>query len=116
VIGVLAGLVVLRDPLWASWLVPTTLVWVLGAIGIVIGAASLVRAFMGGGWPAAILGVISILLGAVLLFNTVAATVVLVYAVAIWAIVAGAFAIVAAFWLRTREPRRGSAGARVAQA
>lgn len=117
VVGILAGLVILRHPAWASVMVPTTLVWVLGVMGVVIGVASIVRAFLGGGWAAAILGVISILLGAVLLFNTVVATVVLVYAVAIWAIIGGSFAIVAAFWLRSHpEMESRTAGRRVAQA
>src|SRR5215471_18791571 len=87
VVGILAGLVVIRHPAWAAVLIPTTLVWLLGLMGVVIGVATFVRAFMGGGLPAAILGIISVILGAVLLFNTVVATVVLVYAVAIWAII-----------------------------
>jgi uncharacterized membrane protein HdeD (DUF308 family) len=110
VIGILAGLVIIRNPLWASVLVPTTLVWLLGIMGVVIGVVALVRAFMGGGWASAILGVISILLGGILLFNTLVSTVVLVYAVAIWAIIGGIFAIVGAFLLRSRQ--KGSQGAR----
>jgi uncharacterized membrane protein HdeD (DUF308 family) len=103
VIGVLAGLVVIRHPAWASVLIPTTLVWILGFVGVVIGAVAFVRAFMGAGLASAILGVISILLGGILLFNTVFATVVLIYAVAIWAIVGGLMAIVGAFLLRGRQ-------------
>jgi uncharacterized membrane protein HdeD (DUF308 family) len=116
VIGIIAGLAVLRHPAWASVLVPTTLVWLLGFVGIVLGVASLVRSFMGGGWSAAILGVISILLGALLLFNTVAATQVLLYIVAIWAIIGGVFAIIAAFWIRSHpELERGPLGQPVIQ-
>ncbi|HSR25673.1 MAG TPA: DUF308 domain-containing protein [Candidatus Eisenbacteria bacterium] len=103
VIGILAGLVVIRHPAWATVLIPTTLVWLLGIAGIVIGVVAFVRAFMGGGLPSAILGVISVILGALLLFNTVFATAVLVYVVAIWAVIAGIFAIVAAFWLRGQQ-------------
>lgn len=103
VIGILAGLVIIRHPLWASVLIPATLVWLLGIAGVVLGVLALVRAFMGGGWPSAILGVISILLGGILLFNTLVSTVVLVYAVGIWAIVGGIFAIVGAFMLRSRQ-------------
>jgi uncharacterized membrane protein HdeD (DUF308 family) len=116
VIGIIAGLAVLRHPAWASVLIPTTLVWLLGFLGIVLGVASLVRSFMGGGWSAAILGVISILFGALLLFNTVAATNVLIYLVAIWAIIGGIFAIVASFWLRSHpEMERGAARQPVTQ-
>jgi uncharacterized membrane protein HdeD (DUF308 family) len=117
VVGILAGLVVIRHPWWAALLIPATLVWVLAIMGIVIGAAMLARAVMGGGWAPAILGVVSILLGAILLFNTVISTVVLLYVVAIWAIVGGAGAIVGAFWLRGRQHGAGqTAGRPLAQA
>jgi len=112
IVGIVAGLVLIRDPLWASVLVPATLVWILGIIGIAIGVAAIIRAFMGGGIASAILGIISILLGGILLFNTVVATVVLIYAVAIWAIVGGIFAIVGAFMLRSREHSASAAAGR----
>jgi uncharacterized membrane protein HdeD (DUF308 family) len=112
IIGIIAGLLVIRHPLWATVLIPTTLVWILGFAGIVIGLIAFVRAFMGGGWASAILGVLSLLLGGILLFNTVVSTVVLVYAVAIWAIVGGIFAIVGAFMLRGRQHAAGEAAQR----
>jgi uncharacterized membrane protein HdeD (DUF308 family) len=116
IVGVLAGLAVLRHPAWASILVPGTLVWLLGIAGIAIGVAAIIRAFMGGGWAAAILGVISGLLGLLLLFNTAASTVVLIYVAAIWALVAGIFAIVAAFWLRSHPAMERASIGRTAQA
>jgi len=103
IVGILAGLVIVRHPWWAAYLVPTTLVWIIGIMGIVIGVVAFARAFMGGGWASAILGVISILLGALLLFNTVMSTVVLLYAVAIWAVIGGIFGVVGAFFLRGRQ-------------
>jgi len=103
VVGILAGLVLIRHPAWASVLVPATLVWMLGIAGILIGLIAFVRAFMGGGLASAILGVISIILGGALLFNTLFATSVLIYVVGIWAIIGGLFAIVGAFWLRGRQ-------------
>lgn len=103
VIGVIAGLAVIRHPLWASWLIPTTLVWILGILGIGIGIATLARSFMGGGWASAILGLISIALGVILLLNTTTSARVLVYAAGIVAIIGGAGAIAGAFWLRSQE-------------
>jgi len=103
IVGIAAGLVVVRHPWWATALIPTTLVWIIGIFGIVIGIATFIRAFMGGGWASAILGVISIVLGALLLTNTVESTVVLLYLVGIWAIIGGLFAIVGSFWLRGRQ-------------
>jgi uncharacterized membrane protein HdeD (DUF308 family) len=103
IIGIVAGIVVVRHPWWASVLLPATLVWIIGIIGIVIGLAMIARAFMGAGWGTALLGVVSVLLGAFLLFNTAFSTVVLLYTVAIWAIVGGIFAIVGAFFLRRQQ-------------
>jgi uncharacterized membrane protein HdeD (DUF308 family) len=100
IIGIVAGVIIIRDPIWASVLVPTTLVWLIGAAGVAIGIIAFVRAFTGGGWAAAILGLISLLLGGLLLFNTVASTVVLIYLVAIWAIIGGVLAVVGSFLVR----------------
>jgi|SRR5215471_5127292 len=110
VIGILAGLALIRHPAWASVLIPATLVWMLGIAGILIGVIAFVRAFMGGGLASAILGVISIILGGALLFNTLFATAVLIYVVGIWAIIGGLFAIVGAFWLRGRQHGAAQAG------
>lgn len=117
VLAILAAVVVLRDPLWAAVLVPAVLVWILGAAGIVIGAVHVVRAFLGGGLASAILGAVAVLLGGTLLFNTLVATTVLVYAVALAGVTGGILAIVAAFLLRGRErPARRGAGRPVAHA
>ena len=61
---------------------------------------------------------LSVLLGVLLLFNTAVSTVILVTAVAIWAIVGGVGAIVGAFWLRSRQQHgaRAAAGQPFAQA
>lgn len=109
VLGILAGLIVIRHPAWASILLPATLVWILGIAGVAIGLLAIVRAFMGGGLASVILGVLSIILGGVLLFNTLFATTVLIYAVGIWAIIGGIFAIVGSFWLRSRQHGTGRA-------
>src|SRR5215813_10851264 len=67
ILGIIAGLIIIRHPLWASVIVPATLVWVLGFFGILIGVMALARAFQGAGWGPGILGVISIVLGLILL-------------------------------------------------
>ena len=38
ILGIVAGLAIVRHPLWAAFLVPATLVWMLGIFGIIIGA------------------------------------------------------------------------------
>ena len=102
ILGIVAGLAIIRHPLWAAFLVPATLVWVLGIFGIIIGAIALIRAFQGDGWGTGILGVISIVLGLIALAaNIGVAIVTVIYVAAIWALVGGVAAIVYAFRMRS---------------
>jgi len=101
---VLAGLAVVRHPLWATIMIPSMLAWLLGAFGIVIGIVTLFRAVTGAGWGAAIIGVISVLLGVILLLNPVFTASVLVYAAAACAVAGGVVSIVYAFRLRSLGP------------
>jgi len=108
VIGIVAGLAVVRHPLWAAIIVPTTLAWLLGAFGIAIGVVTLIRAAGGAGWGAAIIGVISLVLGALLLLSPrFSAFVLVVYAAATLAIVGGVASIVWALRVRSLG-RRGT--------
>ena len=101
VLGILAGILVVRNPLWATVLAPVTMVWVLGLLGIVIGAVGIVRAFRGSGWGAGILGALSLILGLILLAgNLVATTIVVVSFAAACAMVGGVAAIIYSFYLR----------------
>lgn len=101
ILGIVAGLVIIRHPLWAAFLVPATLSWVVGIIGLVIGAMMLIRAFQGEGWGAGILGVVSILLGLFLLSTGVGvALATAIVATAICAILGGIVAVVQAFRVR----------------
>ncbi|MBV9329214.1 MAG: DUF308 domain-containing protein [Chloroflexi bacterium] len=102
ILGVLCGLAIVRNPLWAAFLVPATLVWLLGIFGIVIGIMSLVQAFRGGGWGPGVLGVLSVILGLALLFgNTLVAVTILVWTVAGIAVVGGIVAIVMSFQIKS---------------
>ena len=100
ILGIIAGLIIVRNPLWAGIALPTTLVYVLAIIGIVIGGAGLVRAFTGGGLAPGILGAISIVLGVLLLMRPLVALDVLIYVIAFWAIAGGIASIIAAFMMR----------------
>jgi uncharacterized membrane protein HdeD (DUF308 family) len=101
VIGILAGLVVVRNPLWSGVFVGATLAWLLGFAGILIGALDIVRAFGGDGWGTAFVGLLSLILGIIVLANPLATIAVLVYVAAIWAILGGIAAIIGALWLRS---------------
>ena len=100
ILGILAGLYVVRHPLWATLLVPTVLVFILGIQGVIMGGISLFQAFKGGGWGVGILGAINIIFGLILLFNAFLAATVLPLVVGIFALVGGVVAIVQAFRIR----------------
>ena len=115
VIGVLAGLVVVRHPLWAAIMIPSMLAWLLGAFGIVIGIVTLFRAVTGAGWGAAIIGVISVLLGVILLLNPAVSASVLVYAAAACAVAGGVVSIAWAFRLRSVGPGARRSGLKLVE-
>lgn len=100
IIGILAGIAIIQYPLWASFLVPSVLVWVFGFFGIIIGIIGLIQAFQGAGWGAGILGILSILFGLLLIFNALYASLTLPFIFGILAIVGGLAALVMAFQMR----------------
>jgi uncharacterized membrane protein HdeD (DUF308 family) len=67
IIGILAGILVLRHPLWSTVLVSTSLVIFLGVVGLVKGGIDLFKAFKGGGLNSVLMGIVSILFGIFLL-------------------------------------------------
>jgi uncharacterized membrane protein HdeD (DUF308 family) len=99
-IGILAGIAIIQYPLWATILVPTTLVWVFGFFGIIIGVIGLIQAFQGAGWGAGILGVLSILFGLLLITNAFVAALTLPFIFGILGLVGGVAALVVAFQMR----------------
>jgi uncharacterized membrane protein HdeD (DUF308 family) len=101
VIGILAGLVVVRNPLWSGVIVGVTLAWLLGIAGILIGALDIARGFSGDGWGTGLVGLLSLILGIILLANPLATIAVLVYFAGIWAILGGIAAIIGALRLRS---------------
>lgn len=101
ILGIIAGILILQHPIWATVLVPTTLVLMMGFFGIVIGIISLIRAFQGAGWGTGVLGVLSILFGLVLVANPLLAALGLPWVLGIFGIVGGIAAIVMAFRLRS---------------
>ena len=100
-LGIFAGWALLRlDNVGAAMLFGWTVVILLAIQGIIMGIVQLIEAFQGGGWGPGIMGALSILFGILLWTNSVAATIVLPWVIAIFMIVGGIFAIVMAFRLR----------------
>ena len=100
ILGIIAGILVLNHPLWSAILVPTTLVFILGIQGIIVGIVGIIQAFKGAGWGAGILGALSIVFGLVLMMNPILGAAALPWVLGIFGVVGGIFAIIAAFRLK----------------
>jgi uncharacterized membrane protein HdeD (DUF308 family) len=101
IVGVLAGLFVLRHPLIAALTVPTVLVIILGVQGLVMGVLQIIGGFKGGGIGSFILGAINVLVGILLLGSPVAAALAVPLVFGVLLLIQGAGLIVLAFRVRT---------------
>lgn len=101
IIGVLAGIVVLRHPLIAAIMIPTVLVIVLGVQGLVMGILEIIEGFRGGGAWSFILGVINLLVGLLLLGRPVAAALAVPLVLGILLLVEGIALLIWAFRVRS---------------
>jgi len=99
-LGIIAGLVVLRHPMYATILVGAVLVIVVGVEGLIMGIVGLFQAFSGAGWGAGILAALSIIISIILLANVWLVTYYLPYVIAIFLIIGGISAIFFSFRLR----------------
>lgn len=100
ILGIIVGLLIIQHPLVSAILVPATLVWVVGFLGIFMGISNLIQAFRGAGWGAGILGVLSIILGLILIARPLLATISLPFVLGIFGIFGGILALIAAFQLK----------------
>ena len=99
ILGILAGIAVMRHPVASAVTIPMILVLMLGIQGMIVGAISLVMAFKGGGWGAGILGGLSINFGLILVLNfaNLGTVAVFIWVVAILALAGGIVQIIQAF-------------------
>ena len=100
IIGILAGIVILRHPIVSTAVIPAIFTWVLGFYAIVAGIVMLIQAFKGGGWGIGIMGVIGILIGIFLLANTLLSAKILIWLSGFVLVFGGIAAIVIAFKAR----------------
>jgi uncharacterized membrane protein HdeD (DUF308 family) len=103
VAGVVAGLIVVRHPIWLAAALTMLISGLLGCAGVAIGALSLIQAFRGGGWGAAVVGVLSLLFGVLILLNPVLTGVAWIYLYAGASLIGGLIAIAMAFRIRKRS-------------
>jgi uncharacterized membrane protein HdeD (DUF308 family) len=100
-LGILAGLFVLRHPLVAALTVPTVIVIILGIQGVAMGALQIIGGFKGGGIGPFILGAINVLVGILLLGSPIAAALAVPIVFGVLLLIQGAGLIILAFRVRT---------------
>jgi uncharacterized membrane protein HdeD (DUF308 family) len=102
ILGILAGIVVMRHPIASAVVLPAIIVLLLGIQGVIVGGISLVLAFKGGGWGAGLLGAVSIVFGIILILNyaNLATVLTFIWIVGIFAIAGGIVQIYHAFQQR----------------
>ena len=99
-VGILAGLFVLRHPLFAALTVPTLIVLILGIQGLVMGALQIIGGFKGGGIGPFILGAINVLVGILLISSPIAAALAVPIVFGVLLLIQGAGLIILAFRVR----------------
>lgn len=104
VVSLIAGLAVLRHPLWSAVGVPTGLVVIVGFLAMLQGAAGLVVAFQGAGWGMGILSVLGILLGLILVINPLIGVATLPFILGVLMLIGGVGTVVQAFTIRRGAP------------
>ena len=111
ILCLIAGLVILSNPLWSTTLASTWLVIIVGFLAMLQGVAGLVVALQGGGWGMGALSVLGILFGLFLVINPLIGVATLTLILAIFMLIGGVGAVVQAFRMRReaaaeQQPRR----------
>lgn len=101
VVGIIAGLVMLRHPLFVTVLSGSVLVIIVAVAAFMMGGVGVVLAFMGAGWSTGIVAALSILISILLFANLPVATALLPFVIASLLIIGGIIAIVFSFSLRS---------------
>lgn len=104
ILGILAGLVIIRHPLWSALFIPTFLVMLLAIQSLIQGVIHIIEAFRGGGFGLVVLGILNILIGVVLLSAPLMAAFVMVLVVGLLALIGGLVAIFTAFRVHSGAP------------
>ena len=100
ILGIIAGMAVLRHPIYATAFVGTFLIIFLAIDGLIMGIMGVVRSFMGAGWGTGILGVLTIIIALFLFANWLGATLALPLVLGALLIIGGIVAIFYSFRVR----------------
>jgi uncharacterized membrane protein HdeD (DUF308 family)/predicted flap endonuclease-1-like 5' DNA nuclease len=110
-LGIVAGFLIIPYPLWNTPPVPEVWVTLVGILAILVGVWQMVSAFRRGEWEVGGLGLLSILLGLLLIINSAIAALVLPWAPGFLLVVAGLLMIMAGAGLKFLDKRRSAESA-----
>lgn len=97
IIGILAGLIIVRHPLWAPVLVTATIVILFGIGALIVGIKFLLQAFREKNWAYGVLAIFMLGMGILLILNPVVGAVATVNIIAVFAVIGGLTAVILSF-------------------
>ena len=98
ILGVVAGMAVIKHPMYATILVTSTLIIFMGILALAFGVMNLVRALTaGGGWGMGLLGALDVIIGFFLIVNPLAGSIALPIVLGAFLLVGGVASTVMAF-------------------
>lgn len=97
IIGIAAGLFIVRNPITGTAGVLASIVIILGVQAVIYGIVEIIAAFQGGGFGSAVLGIISLIFGAMILGQPLLSMAVLPWVYGGMMVAGGIVAIIAAF-------------------
>ena len=100
ILGIIAGIVVLNHPALAALALPTTVVIYLGVVSLAMGVAGIIGGFSGGGIGSFLLGIVSVLIGILLLGAPITTALAVPFVFGILLLIEGIALIVFAFRVR----------------
>jgi uncharacterized membrane protein HdeD (DUF308 family) len=102
ILGTIAGIIVMRQPIASAVAIPSIFILLLGIQGLIVGGIALITVFQGGGWGAGVFGVLSLLFGITLILNyaNFATVVTFIWIAAFLSTVSGIVQIILAFGQR----------------
>ena len=107
VLGIIAGLVVLSQPVFSAILTTSLLVWFLGIIAIIYGISGLVtgirlRKQTKGEWTTILGGLVSILFGIILITSPFVSVLVIIKSIGVISLIGGIIILVTAFGIKKK--------------
>jgi len=102
IMGVAAGILIVRHPVVAALTVPTMIVIVFGVEGLILGILEIIGGFSGGGAGSFIRGGINLLIGILLLSAPMAAALAVPFVFGILLLVQGVALLALAFRVRSQ--------------